>query len=245
MRIFRDKTTLAANAALWPSLEEALRSSEFLLLLASPKSAQSPWIEREVEWWIANRPLDKLLVVLTAGQIVWDAPRGDFDWERTIALPAALQGRLAQEPLYVDLRSATSTESLSMPNSKFREAILDLASPLRGVSKDDLDGEDVRQFRRRRRLAWSVGTALLILAISFASAWWYAIQQRDLAVARDIAGRSSLALTEGNVELGALLAIEAIQRRPSLESDNAIRRALGLLATPAGSLRRWRSVAGQ
>ncbi len=237
MRIFRDKTSLAASPALWPSLEKALGASEFLILLASPKSAQSVWIEREVAWWMTNRSGDKLLVVLTAGSIVWDEARRDFDWERTTALPAVLQSKLSDEPLYVDIRAQASAESLSLRNSKFREAILDLASTLRGASKDDLDGEDVRQFRRTRRIAWSAGTVLFVLAIAFASAWWYAVQQRDLAVARDLAARSSLALTEGKVELGALLAVEAIRRKTSLESDNAIRRALGLLAAPVAAVK--------
>lgn len=237
VRIFRDKTTLAASPALWPSLEKALSTSEFLLLIASPKSAQSAWIGREVSWWITNRSLDKLLVVLTSGDIVWDELHGDFDWERTTALPAVLQAKLAQEPLYVDLRSMSAADLLSLRNSKFRNAILDIASALRGVAKDDLDGEDVRQYRRTRRIAWSVGTVLLVLAIAFGSAWWYAIQQRDLATARDLAARSTLALTEGSVVLGALLAVEAVQLRVTLESDNAIRRALALLAAPVAQLR--------
>ena len=41
-----------------------------------------------------------------------------------------------------------------------------------------------------------------------------------------------LALSEGNVELGGLLAIEAIRARRSLESDNVIHRALELMAVP-------------
>jgi hypothetical protein len=36
IRIFRDKTSLSASPSLWPSIEAALRNSEFLLLMASP-----------------------------------------------------------------------------------------------------------------------------------------------------------------------------------------------------------------
>lgn len=35
IRVFRDKTSLSATPSLWPSIEAALRNSEFLLLMAS------------------------------------------------------------------------------------------------------------------------------------------------------------------------------------------------------------------
>src|SRR5260370_19571506 len=54
MRIFRDKTSLSANPALWQSIEDALGRSKYFLLLASPASAKSDWVRREVEWWLQN-----------------------------------------------------------------------------------------------------------------------------------------------------------------------------------------------
>ena len=39
IRVFRDKTSLSANPALWPSIEMALNDSEYFLLLASPEAA--------------------------------------------------------------------------------------------------------------------------------------------------------------------------------------------------------------
>src|ERR1035438_471075 len=60
-RIFRDKTTLAMTPQLWPSIQAALDESEFFLLLASVESCRSIWVEREIEYWLRNRPADKLL----------------------------------------------------------------------------------------------------------------------------------------------------------------------------------------
>ena len=37
LRVFRDKTGLSANPALWNSIVSALEQSEYLLLLASPQ----------------------------------------------------------------------------------------------------------------------------------------------------------------------------------------------------------------
>lgn len=56
LRVFRDQTSLAASAALWSGIEEALGSSRFFLLMASPGAAASVWVQREIEWWIAHRP---------------------------------------------------------------------------------------------------------------------------------------------------------------------------------------------
>jgi hypothetical protein len=79
MRVFRDRTNLAANPHLWPSIERALGESEYLLLFASPQSAGSRWVEREVTWWLTQspheQPLERLLILLTHGELVWD-PRG-------------------------------------------------------------------------------------------------------------------------------------------------------------------------
>ena len=104
VRIFRDKTSLSANSALWPSIETALKASEYLLLLASPDAARSRWVEREVVWWLENRSTETMLVLLTEGELIWDSSSRDFDWSRTTVLPGSLKGKIKEEPLHVDLR---------------------------------------------------------------------------------------------------------------------------------------------
>lgn len=151
VRVFRDKSSLSANPALWPAIERALSESEFFLLLASPQAAASPWVIREIQWWLTNRSVDKILVLLTEGEIAWDTSANDFDWTKVTALPRIFGGWFPDEPLYVDLRWARSAESLSVRHSQFRAAILDIAAPLHGRPKDELDGEDVRGHRRTKR----------------------------------------------------------------------------------------------
>jgi len=41
VRVFRDEASLSANPALWPSIENALTGSDFLILLACPEAASS------------------------------------------------------------------------------------------------------------------------------------------------------------------------------------------------------------
>ena len=141
LRVFRDKTSLSANPALWPSIVEALSASEYFLLLASPAAAASQWVQAEVKWWVENRSTEQLLILLTDGDLVWDAANRDFDWHATVSLPSSLRGRFRDEPLWVDFRWAKSGESLSLRHVQFRAAVLDLAAPLHGRPKDLLDGE--------------------------------------------------------------------------------------------------------
>src|SRR6185503_13506035 len=144
IRVFRDKTGLSATPGLWTAIEAALDGSEYFVLLASPAAAQSHWVQKEVEHWLTHRPAKNILVTLTDGEIVWDAAAGDFDWNATTALPQVLRGRLAEEPLWVDLRWARKSEELFLRNSMFRDVVADLSSALRGIPKDQLAGEDVR-----------------------------------------------------------------------------------------------------
>jgi hypothetical protein len=141
----RDKTSLSAMPQLWPSIEEALSRSRFFLLLASPEAASSHWIDEEVRWWRAHRSHDTLLIVLTAGELGWDGAPGDFASD---AIPPGLRGWLRTEPPWVDLRWVRGERDLSMRNPRFRDAVADLAAPLRGVPKDELIGEDIDRHRR-------------------------------------------------------------------------------------------------
>jgi WD40 repeat protein len=165
--IFRDQTGLAVTPALWSSIQHALDSSEWFVLMASSEAARSPWVNKEIEHWVATTPPDRILPVVTDGGWAWDAERGDFAADST-AVPAALRGIFVEEPLFLDLRWARQDGHLSLRHSRFRDAIAQLAAPMHGVSKDELEGEDVRQHRRARRL-WSVAAAGLVVLTLVAS----------------------------------------------------------------------------
>ena len=183
LAVFRDETNLAISPHLWGAIEAALREASFFVLLASPSAAASPWVEREVAWWLANRPHESLLIVLTEGRLDW---RGTVDSD---ALPPALMAALADEPRFLDLRWARSdTIDLSLQHNRFRDAVADLAATLHGRDKDELIGEEVRQHRRLRRLRLAVMTGLVTLTLAAGGTAYWAIQeqreaQRQQAVA--------------------------------------------------------------
>jgi len=181
LRVFRDKTNLAANPGLWSSIEKALGESEYFILLASPQAAASPWVQRETDHWLHQRSNDQILIVLTDGELVWDSIANDFDWSRTNALPKNLEKRFKEEPLFIDLRWAKTEEQVSLNNPRFRDAIADLAVPLHGLNKDEVIGEDVRQHRVFKRVASGAIALLVLLLTASIVAAAIAIQQRNIA----------------------------------------------------------------
>src|SRR5687768_8318461 len=73
LSVFLDQSSLSANPALWPAIERALSASDYFVLLASPASAASPWVRKEIDWWLRNRSVDKMLVLLTDGELIWNS----------------------------------------------------------------------------------------------------------------------------------------------------------------------------
>lgn len=167
LHLFRDVTDLSATPALWPRIEEALRDSAALIFLASPEAARSKWVRLEIETWRAKDPTLPVFIVLTDGEIAWNAEGGDFDYEASTALPDVLRGLFGQEPLWVDLRFGRHAEDLSLKNPRFADHAATLAAALRGVPKSMLIGEDIKQHRRTRFIA---GTAIVTLVLLLAAA---------------------------------------------------------------------------
>jgi WD40 repeat protein len=160
VRIFRDESSLSANPHLWSSITEALDSSGWFVLLLSPDAASSVWVDQEIAYWKTNRDPSRILPVVTDGEFGWDG----IDVAGT-AVPEQLRGVFAEEPRWVDLRWARDEEQLDLSNPSFSAAVADVASAIRGVPKDELESEEVRQYRRTVRTAWSAGGLVLTLAV--------------------------------------------------------------------------------
>src|SRR4029079_5561290 len=72
LNIFRDETSLTASPHLWFNIQAALDQSEYLIYLASPTSAASKWIQKEIQYWLDHKSIDMILIGLTDGEIWWD-----------------------------------------------------------------------------------------------------------------------------------------------------------------------------
>jgi MTH538 TIR-like domain (DUF1863)/WD domain, G-beta repeat len=227
LRVFRDTASLSANPGLWSSIEKALASSVWLVLMASPEAARSPWVDREVAWWLANKSPQRVLVVLTGGEFAWADDAGNSDGAAA-ALPPALRGAFVEEPRWVDLRWLREVKQVDQSNPRLRECVADVAAAVRGVAKDDLVGEHIRQHRRTMRLARGGVIALVMLLIAALVAAGVAFQQRTTAQReRDNATFNQIVtqadrLRNIDVSLAAQLDLTAYRMRPTTDLYTAL-----------------------
>jgi tetratricopeptide (TPR) repeat protein len=182
LRIFRDDTSLSATPHLWPTIEIALSESRYLVLLASGESSRSQWVGKEVSYWLEHKSVDTLLIAVTDGDLSWPPGGSDFTWTDATPLPPALKGKFPAEPKWVDLRSYR--EGASKRDPKFTELGANFAAAIRGIPKEDLLSEEVRQQRRALTLAWSA--VFLLAVLGSAALWQYFVAegQRRVAVAQ-------------------------------------------------------------
>jgi WD40 repeat protein len=226
LHVFRDETSLAANPALWPSIERALAASRWFIYLASPTAAASHWVQREVEWWLEHRGASSMLIVPTAGTLRWDDAAGDFDWAATDVLPRTLAGRFGTEPLWVDLAWASRAEVRSLRHAPFRAAVLRLSAAIQGRQPEELDGDDLRVFRRNRTIARAGVAALALLTVASVIAAYVAITQSRESMSRELAMYAVQQL-DTDPELSLRLAMHAMESARTQQAEDALRRALG------------------
>ena len=231
VRIFRDQTSLSASPELWAEIEKNLARCDHFILMASVSAAASRWVNLEVQWWLTHRTLARLLIVVTDGEIERARDGSDFDWARSTCLPEALRGQFKNEPLWVDMRSPTPGERLAPKSARFRDAVLTLAAPLHGRSKDELDSADLQE---HRRLKLAATLAMVVVAVSAGSAWWSygsARQQAQRADGnwREAQSRRLAALSletlrgDKNINEAIQLAVLAWRLEPTQESQAALR----------------------
>lgn len=182
VRLYRDETNLGARPDLWGTIEAALDQSRFLLLIASPDAAKSFWVNREVAHWLETKGQSSILIVLTHGRLVWDKETGRLDRDTTNSLPPSALAGLSAEPLWVDLTwfadDKNDEQAQLLP---FRDAVASISATLRGVDKDAITGEDVRQRKRTMRLAGMVIAGLALLTAASLAGGAIAIREAEQA----------------------------------------------------------------
>jgi WD40 repeat protein len=242
LRVFRDATDLTASPDLWGRVTGALDASRYLVVVLSPTSARSVWVNKEVGYWLDKRGPDRLFLVTVGGRLFWDEAARRFDPERSeVALPVMTRpGSLPNEPFYVDVSQNAPWDPR---DAVFRETVTDLAAPMHGRSKYELASDDLREQRRYRRWRRTAITALAVLTVCAGLAATLAaeqrreaIRQRDvarhqttLAVARALSA-GSRALVEVRLDTALLLAEAGTRRDPAPDNQGAL--LGGLLATP-------------
>lgn len=236
MSVFRDETNLSASPELFDAIEAALNESRYYVLLASPGSAHSNWVGKEIGFWLATKTAAtlRIVLVLTEGELKWDKAANCFDAERSTALHPALLHAFAAEPLHVDLREAraatTGGDAGHERNFRrlFRHPVAKIAARVRDVDPDSLEGEDLRQHRRTLQVAW--GAAIALVALTVASVFGLvsarnnaseARRQTKSAQAGELAARARSLLAD-DAPLGLAVAVAAQKHASSSLARDAL-----------------------
>lgn len=204
--VFRDREELPATANLGSEIEAALADSRHLIVLCSPASAQSPWVNREVRRFRELQPQGKVIAVRLASGKPEKADGSDVP-------PVVHEG-----PAFV-----LDAGDNRIPS---RETTLAIIARLCGIDFDILKRFDLQ--RQTRRLALT-GAGCLGLAAFFSVATWYALEQRHAAMLEQ---RRNAELLQFTVETTYPL-VAAIERTDVLE---AVQRQVNASLDPDSSL---------
>lgn len=168
--IFRDEKYLRPGADLPQMIRDALAQSEFLVYLASPEAAQSPWVVDELTQWCANPArIGRLILVLTSGTIALADGGKTIDWDRTDALPGMLRATMPHVPLFVDCTTFDTPERQSLLDPDFKKAVNAIVAAFRGIDPIEMSGQEVIQYRKNIRNR-NVLVGLTALMLVFAAA---------------------------------------------------------------------------
>lgn len=228
LKLFRDETNLTASPHLWRDIEQGLRRSRWLVVMASPSAAASPWVRQEIGWWLTHRSADTLLLAWTDGTLVWDPERTSFDWSRTDALPREeLATAFDEQPRWVDLRWLRSLEQ-TRSDPRLLDSVAQFVAPLTGRSKDELIGDHVRQRRRTRHWVQATVTVLTALLLIAVAGGITAYDQRNRARAQTLVAQSRQLVAEASSigdthpDLARQLLAQAYRFAPTAESLGAL-----------------------
>lgn len=193
--IFRDSLELSGGF-LAQEIEKALNDSRYLIVVCSPNSAASPWVNKEVQSFIDQGREDCIVPYIIAGTPF----SGD---EATECFPPALRSLQGEkEILGINI------------NELGRDAsVIKVVARMFGLSFDTLWQRHNRE-QRRKRIAWAFVAVLLILISFFVSGYFFKVnreieqknreilqQSREIEEKSDEISRKNIEVTQKNEEI--------------------------------------------
>lgn len=199
--VFRDEEELTISSNLTESICTALDASRYLIVICSPEAKESPWVAREVNYFLQNHDASNAFVVLADGE-----PNDVFPLELTRALNPATGEYEEVEPLAMDVRA----DSIGASLKKVKAHIKKLYAGMLGCSYDRLVQRE--KARRMKRLI-TLGALGVLLVSSFTGMLF--VKNRELTQKNDeltaaielalnreselLVGQADEALQEGDV----------------------------------------------
>ena len=160
-RLFRDKEELPITSDLNDDIDEALRNSDYLIVICSVHLKESIWCQREIERFLQTHPRNKILTVLASGE-PYDVIPEILLYDDVVDPETGETKRIPIEPLSCDWRSK---------RRKVRQEELPrLAAPLLGCAYDELRQRQ-KQYKARRNAA--IISSALVASFSLTAYFLY------------------------------------------------------------------------
>ncbi len=170
--VFRDREELPVSSDLSTNIEEALRESRYLIVICSPRSAQSRWVGEEIKTYQQLGREDRILALIVDGEPNASDGKPGFDADQE-CFHEALRYRWSENGEAAPVRSEPIAADAREGKDGRNNAKLKLLAGLLGVNYDDLKQRDNE--RRIRRLRFVAAVALLLVS-GFGGlsvyAWW-------------------------------------------------------------------------
>ncbi len=168
--IFRDIYELSAGDDLKVEIDKALRNSDALILLCSPKSAKSEWVNKEIIDFKKLHKDAKIIPIIIEG--VPFAKENDKLDDELECFPEALKYELDSDGNLTN-KEVEIVASNAINKSEGRDlAKLKLISGLLDVPFSDLYRRDKEQEKRTRRIQWSIGSFVFFVMLGLTIFSW-------------------------------------------------------------------------
>lgn len=159
-RVFRDRDELPLSSNLSDNIQSALEASEYLIVICSPRTPESLWVQKEIKTFISLHGRNKVLAVLIEGEPDQAFPKElCFETvEQVLEDGTKVMVEQEVEPLAADVRGKNKKEVYK----NLKKELLRLAAPLLGCSYDDL-----KQRHRERKIKRMMAASLAAAAVFF------------------------------------------------------------------------------
>lgn len=159
-RVFRDRDELPLASNLADPIMEALKESEFLIVICSPRLPQSEWCKKEIETFISLHGQEKVLAVLVEGEPKESFPEALLYQECVVTKEDGRTETVKKpvEPLAADVRGKNKKEILKAMDAE----LLRLAAAMFGCNYDDLKQRHKEQ-KMRKLLTASLAASSIFL----------------------------------------------------------------------------------
>ena len=219
-RVFRDREELPLSSDLAANIRQALRQSEYLIVICSPRAVSSEWVQKEIEVFLETHEKDKILTLLVDGEPEESFPEILCYTEEKIVEADGKEKivRTKVEPMAADVRGVTRKQM----RKKLKKEFLRILAPMLSCTYDTLRQRH-REYMFRRMIMLS-GTIAVLAALFTVYAFRQAsisegrYQEARRNQARYLSEKSGELLAEGDRE-GALQTALAIQ--PDDESSDS------------------------